>query len=52
MNIFDILITLLLIAAVASAVIHIVKGRAGGACSCGDRGECAGCDKSVCRKAE
>ncbi|MBR3125020.1 MAG: FeoB-associated Cys-rich membrane protein [Mogibacterium sp.] len=46
MNIWDIVLVIIIIAAVTLAVIHLVRSKRRGQCSCGS---CAGCS-TPCRK--
>jgi hypothetical protein len=46
MNIWDIVLVIIIIAAVTLAVIHLVRSKRRGQCSCGS---CAGCS-APCRK--
>ena len=41
MNIWDIVLIVIIVAAVALAIIHIVRTKRRGGCTCG--GNCAGC---------
>ncbi|MBR3171865.1 MAG: FeoB-associated Cys-rich membrane protein [Lachnospiraceae bacterium] len=47
MNIWDIVLTVIIILAVALAIVHIVRAKRRGECTCG--GNCAGCS-APCRR--